>query len=96
MSLPAQDQVCGTLLQKMTTRQRLSDEEKAHLAACEDCMRQVVHHLDRAATTGSLTNGTAEEASELNTARTRAEAIRALEQGRRVFQREFGISFPNE
>jgi hypothetical protein len=85
MATQEKDLMCESLVRKITTGESLDDAEKSHLAECEGCMSQVVRSLDESA---------AKEAHGLNgdVAHARPEAKKALEQGRRVFEREFGIS----
>ena len=85
MTMREKDLMCDDLVQKLTTGIPLTAAEKSHLAECEDCMVRVVTALDESASR----NGTK---SELN--RERPEAMKALEHGRRVFEREFGSTFP--
>lgn len=77
---------CTDLVLKLTTGKSLNDEEKTHLAGCEDCMARVVNALDERAAFGKAAgrNGEICEAT--------PEARKALEHGRSVFQREFGLS----
>ena len=84
MTMREKDLMCDDLVQKLTTGIPLTPAEKSHLAECEDCMVRVVTALDESA----ARNGTHSELS-----RERPEAMKALEHGRRVFEREFGITF---
>jgi len=96
MAIQEKDQMCEKLVQKLTTAKPLDTAERSHLAECESCMAEVVRILDRSPATepngvgGIPSNGN----GELN--RARPEAKKALEQGRRVFEREFGISLPED
>ncbi len=74
----------------------LDTDEKSHLAECERCMAEIVRNLDRSARTEP--NEVGEVLGSANGAlnHARPEAQKALEQGRRVFEREFGISLPEE
>jgi hypothetical protein len=88
------DQTCKNVVLKLTTGEHLEDGEKAHLATCERCMAEVVKQFDEAAT--GQRHGPGVNTGETNGgfSRARPEAKKALEQGRRVFEREFGISLP--
>lgn len=86
------DQMCGNVVQKLTLGEPLDDAEKTHLATCEDCMAQIVKTLDESA--ASEANGHAGVNGDLTHAR--PEAKKALEQGRKVFEREFGITLPTK
>jgi len=85
------DQLCINVVQKLTTYVSLNDEEKSHLAACEDCMVRIVQALDES---GVVDANGREQSAERNGDRSSARptAINALENGRKVFEREFGIS----
>ncbi len=87
MTMREKDLMCDDLVLKLTTGIPLTPAEKSHLAECEDCMLRVVTALDQSV----ARNGTKNELS-----RERPEAIKALEQGRKVFEREFGITFPKK
>ncbi len=87
MATQEKDKTCAGLVQKITSGGRLDETEKAHLAACEECMVQVVRALDEAA----LRNEAASGAANGHVSRDRLEAASALEHGRQVFEREFGI-----
>ncbi len=84
------DQFCEKLIRKFCAGQHLNDAEKAHVADCERCIIDIMRHLDAVK---ERKNG---EAADNNSERIRAEARHALEHGRRVFEREFGISFTKE
>jgi hypothetical protein len=77
--------MCEDLVRKLMAGESLEEAEKSHLAGCEGCMAEVVKRLDETPAGG--TNG--------DCSRARPEARKALEQGRRVFEREFGISLSN-
>jgi hypothetical protein len=94
MSTHEQDEVCAAIINKMALGQSLNATEKAHLSQCAGCMREVVLHLDQAVTTENKedatdtipTGGAARAATAL------PEEVRlALEHGRHVLEREFGI-----
>lgn len=68
----------------LTIGASLEDAEKAHLARCPSCLADVIKALDESA------SGMAAPGGELPHARPGAKM--ALERGRRVFEREFGIS----
>ena len=96
MATQEKDQICDHLVQKMTMGEALDDAEKSHLSTCEACMAQVVKKLDessgiRAHGLGMVAIGTNGDLTHV-----RPEAKKALEQGRRVFEREFGISLSKE
>ena len=77
------NQKCGSIVNKIAAGHHLAEAEKAHLAECENCMMKLLEALDKRKTaTGAVSD---EE-------RARPAAKRALERGRLVFEREFGIS----
>jgi hypothetical protein len=90
------DQTCENLVRKITTGEFLNDGEKSHLAACEGCMAQVVRMLDESAASATQGRGMAAGGTNGDLTGARPEAKKALEQGRRVFEREFGISLSKE
>jgi hypothetical protein len=92
MATQDKDQVCNLLIRKITRGESLNDVEKSHLAACADCMAEVVRMLDEAATSQTNVLGQPDGTINGDLCRERPEAKKALEQGRRVFEREFGIS----
>jgi hypothetical protein len=96
MATQQKDQMCENLVRKITTGQSLDDAEKSHLAVCEGCMAQVVRRLDESAATETHGRGMAAGGNNGDLTRARPEAKKALEQGRRVFEREFGISLSKE
>jgi hypothetical protein len=85
------DQVCARLVQKVTSGEPLDKADKAHLAACEECMFQVVRVLDEAALQKQQAVDTSPGDTNGDLSLVRPEAKRALEHGRRVLEREFGI-----
>jgi len=96
MATQATDQMCEILVRKITTGEPLDDAEKAHLAVCASCMDEVVRTLDESATRGTHSNETAAGSRNGDLGHIRPEAKQALEHGRRVFEREFGISLAKE
>jgi hypothetical protein len=88
--------MCERLVRKLTMGEPLDNAEKSHLAECESCMAEVVRILDRSSATEPNGLGVAPGCTngELNHAR--PEAKKAIEQGRRVFERGFGISLPED
>jgi hypothetical protein len=84
---PHGDQISATLVAKMTGGQRLTEDEKSHLAECEQCMKAIVEALERKRKT---------EGPGPDTDRSRPAVQGALERARQVFQREFGISLSPE
>jgi hypothetical protein len=91
MATQEKDKLCENLVRKITTGESLDDAEKSHLAVCDCCIAAVVKTLDKSAASEPHSLGRA--AGETNGDLTaRPEAKKALEQGRRVFEREFGIS----
>lgn len=91
MSTHKQDQVCTTLIEKITQGQPLDASEKAHLSQCDGCMSEVVEHLDRMAEESGASRETTGESGEQGLSPPSPEVAQALEQGRRVFAREFGL-----
>jgi hypothetical protein len=92
MPTQEKDQVCENLVRKMTTGEPLDDVEKSHLAACEGCLAEVVKTLDESATREPHGLGRAASQTNGDFTQVRPEAKQALEKGRRVFEREFGIA----
>jgi hypothetical protein len=90
MATQGKDRICAGLIQKITSAKPLDDADKAHLAACEDCMDQAVRALDEASLRSGTASGAASDANG-HVSHDRLEAKQALENGRRVFEREFGI-----
>ena len=86
------DTYCARLIEKKLSGQSLDSAEKEHLFECEACLVEILRRLDEAAEQAKKSSGNngARDYNEL--ARTRPEAMRALEHGRRVFAREFGIT----
>ena len=80
---------------KLTTGESLDEFEKAHLASCPGCMAEVIRTLDESAAKKHRNNGRVNGADdELKHAR--PEAKKAVEHGRLVLQREFGISLSKD
>jgi hypothetical protein len=77
----------GDSAHKLTKGETLDAAEKSHLANCEACMTQVIRLLDKSATGETHDLGTAKD----KLVHARPEARKALEHGRQVFEREFGI-----
>ena len=96
MSTQEKDQMCNNLVQRLLIGEPLNDADKSHLAICEDCMAQVVGRLDESATSQAHGLGMTAGGTNGDLTHARPEAKKALEQGRRVFEREFGISLPKE
>jgi hypothetical protein len=91
MAAHDKDQVCSRLIQKFTTREPLDKADKDHLAACEDCMARVVRALEEVALQGKKCQRLTVGETNGESFDVRPEAIQALEGGRRVLEREFGI-----
>jgi hypothetical protein len=91
MATQEKDQTCDTLVQKLTKGGSLDSAEKSHLATCEDCMAQVVRMLDESVRSEAHVLGTTAIGKNGDLIDARPEAKKALDQGRRVFEREFGI-----
>ena len=90
MATQQKENLCGVLVSQLVSGGGLTPEEKTHLAECEGCMGEVVRQLDE-----SQRNRSAESASvgsENLTSHPRDGAQRALEHGRKVFEREFRVS----
>ena len=96
MIIQEKDQVCKDLVWKITTSESLNDAEKSHLATCEGCMAEVVKTLDEAVVGEPHGLGMAAGGTNGDFSQARPEAKKALENGRKVFEREFGISLPNK
>jgi hypothetical protein len=95
MSIHESDRLCSGLVEKVISGERLDEPEKGHLANCDGCMEELVGRLDKAdieATASARLNG-APGGDELP--QRRPEVTAALENARRVFSREFGISIPS-
>ena len=92
MTTQEKSRVCDNLVEKITSGEPLNELEKAHLAICECCMTQIVTTLDESAM--RETHGSGAINGDLTHAR--PETKKALEHGRRVFEREFGISLAKE
>jgi hypothetical protein len=95
MATQEKDQMCENLVRKITTGESLDDAEKSHLAVCEGCLVQVVRVLDESAASETHGLGMA-GGTNGDLTQARPEAKKALEHGRRVFEREFGISLSKE
>jgi hypothetical protein len=96
MATQEKGSMCENLLQKLTTGKSLDEAEKTHLAVCENCLLQLVKMLDESATSKSPDSSSAGEGRNGDATHARPEAMKALEHGRRVFEREFGISLPKK
>jgi hypothetical protein len=96
MATQGKDQMCENLVKKLTMGESLDDAEKSHLAKCEDCMAQVVGALDESAASETHGPGIAAGGTNGDITQARPEANKALEHGRRVFAREFGLSLAKE
>jgi protein-arginine kinase activator protein McsA len=92
MATQEKNRECHDLVRKLTMGESLEDAEKSHLAVCETCMAEVVKTLDEAAASHSEGHDMALGETNGNSSRRASpEAKRALEQGCRVIEREFGI-----
>jgi hypothetical protein len=78
------------------SREPLDQADKAHLATCEDCMARVVRALDEQALQEKKCRGASAGNTNGDLSHVRPEAKRALETGRRVLEREFGIKLTGE
>ncbi len=96
MEIPEKDQMCGKVMRKLTMSDSLNTAERSHLAECESCMAEVIRILDRSTATESNGLGGVPGNANGELYHTRREAQKALEQGRRIFQREFGIALPED
>src|SRR5688572_30312485 len=92
MSSESKDALCDLLVNKLMVGERLNDAEKAHLIGCESCMAVVVRQLDNAAEQRTRSPGRISGSTEADSAQDRPHANKALEHGREVFEREFGLS----
>jgi hypothetical protein len=92
MATHEKNPLCETLVRKLTSGVHLDDAEKLHLGACEACLAEVVRNLDESAMKNIPVHSEANGA----TIHPRPEAITALEKGRQVFEREFGIPLSRE
>jgi hypothetical protein len=86
------DQFTTGIIQKMLSGQHLDEAEKAHLGECDSCMTELIHRLNQAAKEAKKSSGMNGSCNHDDLARSQPEAMRALEHGRRVFAREFGIT----
>jgi hypothetical protein len=96
MSTPDSNGMCPGLIEKLTSGQHLNDAEKDHLIECPGCMAEVVRHLQQVRERSAELTGEGRAASNNDQVHTRAEATKALEHGRRVFAREFGLSLSKD
>lgn len=96
MATQEKDPMCKDLVRKLTAGEPLKEAEKTHLAGCESCMAEVIKTLDEAAAGEQHGLGVAANETNGDFSRERPEAKKALEQGRQVFEREFGISLPKK
>ncbi len=89
MSAQQDEHLCGAVVAKITSGQPLSPDEKTHLTECEGCMEEVIRQLDQ-----SHGNKSTKSVSGSNNgvSHPRNDAQQALEHGRKVFEREFGVS----
>jgi hypothetical protein len=92
MATQQNDQMCKDLVRKLTMGESLEDAEKSHLAVCEACVAEVVKTLDEAAMREPHGPGLAASGTNGDFSQVRPAAKKALEHGRRVFEREFGIA----
>lgn len=86
------DSFTAGIVQKMLSGQHLDDNEKNHLIECEGCMTELIRRLNQAGKEAAKSPGKNGARNYDDLARSSPEAMRALEHGRRVFAREFGIS----
>jgi hypothetical protein len=91
MAIQDNQQSCAALIEKVASGQALSADEKMHLVECEHCMVELVQQLNHTATTVSLSPGINGQSVTGDGARSRPEALQALEHGQRVFAREFAL-----
>jgi hypothetical protein len=96
MASQINDPMCDNLVRKMTVGDPLDVAEKSHLAGCEECMSKVVRTLDEAALSESHGLGMATGGTNGDLTHAGPEAKKALAHGRKVFEREFGISLSKE
>jgi hypothetical protein len=85
------NQMCDIVVQKIIAGGSLDDADKTHLANCEACMARVVRTLDESGLQERQIPGRTAGGTNGDLSRARPEAKQALEQARRVFEREFGI-----
>jgi hypothetical protein len=83
MATQEKDRICGSLVQKLISGTSLSEAERSHFAVSQECMAQAIALLDEKAHV-RRTSSTDPKPS--------PEAVRALNRGNDVFEREFGIS----
>lgn len=91
MSNQKRDEVCGVLVEKLTGGQPLNAAEKAHLSECAGCMQEVILRLDKMADAASAAPGMNGSLVESTPVQASPEVLQALERGRRVLAREFGL-----
>jgi hypothetical protein len=92
MVIQGNDPICDSLIQKITRGIRLDDAEKSHRAGCQACMTRLITALDESAMNAPNSVGISAGVTNGNGLPERPQAKAALEHGRRVFEREFGIS----
>jgi hypothetical protein len=92
MSMQPMDPYCARLIEKKLSGQSLDVAEKEHLIECDTCLVEILRRLDEAAKEAKKSSGNNGARNYDELARSRPEAMRALEHGRRVFAREFGIT----
>ena len=85
------DRFCAGVVEKVIAGKRLDESEKEHLASCEGCMEELVTKLDEA----DIQETTKPSGNDDHSQR-RPEVEQALENARRVFSREFGISISDK
>ena len=86
------DRICGMIVSKLMLGERLSADERSHLVESTECMLEVVRQLDHQREQTSPSHRTNGTSGETHTANCDEEVLRALEQSRRAFVREFGLS----
>ena len=89
MSIRERDQTCTILTNKLMSGERLDAAEKAHLSQCTECMREIVLHLDLRA--DEIPISITDDAAAPTAAKMSPEVREALDRGRGVFVREFGL-----
>lgn len=85
MSTNPTSPTCAAIIQKKLARTRLTEEEKAHLLECPDCLPAIIDQVAERAGTNP------EQDPEV---RERLQKI--LEKSRAVFERETGVSLPTK
>ena len=96
MSVAEPHPVCSGLIEKVSSGQRLDAAERGHLMACDTCQAALVEHLDKTAEPEPPQPFPVAEVGLNGVARGSAKAEHALEEGRKVFAREFGLSLTGE